>query len=235
MNRAIKTALQRTRRGAMDDEDRSYANQQKVIRRRKRHLNEDQEQRQQRLEHEAALQRIRRERTFEDQCDSQGVMYCSPQSCNELVSSKRKRRKIIRKKFTTTSMKKSQSTASHRVNGNSYTCRHKDSSTPCDCNQPPAKTMFAVMGRDGTQKFASSSTSSAMYCNNKNIEPPKRTCYWNRYKQPYVKHEFSLRLDNTQDGCPVDDVMDAEIWINELYAFDVGQCTHALQQSTVVI
>ena len=129
--------------------------------------------------------------------------------------------------FTTTSMKKSQSTASHRVNGNSYTCRHKDSSTPCDCNQPPAKTMFAVMGRDGTQKFASSSTSSAMYCNNKNIEPPKRTCYWNRYKQPYVKHEFSLRLDNTQDGCPVDDVMDAEIWINELYAFDVGQCTHA--------
>ena len=83
------------------------------------------------------------------------------------------------------------------------------------------------MGSDGTQKFASSSTSSAMYCNNKNIEPPKITCYWNRYKQPYVKHEFSLQLDNTQDGCPADDVMDAEIWVNELYAFDVGQCTHA--------
>ena len=125
-------------------------------------------------------------------------------------------------------MKGPQSTASHRVNGNSYTCRHNDSSTmPCDCNQPPAKTMFAVMGSDGTQKFASSSTSSAMYCNNKNIEPPKITCYWKSYKQPYVKHEFSLWLDNTQDGCPADDVMDAEIWINELYAFDVGQCTHA--------
>ena len=63
----------------------SYANQQKVIRRRKRRLNDGQEQHQQRLEHEAALQRIRRERTFKDQCDSQGVMYCSPKSGNELV------------------------------------------------------------------------------------------------------------------------------------------------------
>ena len=55
----------------------------------------------------------------------------------------------------------------------------------------------------------------------------KRTCYWNRYKQPYIQHEFSLQLDNTQDECKVDDVMNAEIWINGTYAFKVRYCIHA--------
>ena len=44
MNRAIKTALQGKRRADMDDDDRLDANHQDVIRRRKRHLNEDKEQ-----------------------------------------------------------------------------------------------------------------------------------------------------------------------------------------------
>ena len=210
----------------MDDDDRFDANHQDVIRRRKRLLNENKEQRQQRLHHETELYHIRQERKLEALCDQKAVKYTPPQNSNESIQTKKKRRKIIRKQFATDHVKDPLSNASKKDNDYQYSCDHKDSRTLCDCNQPPAKTTFAVMGSNG-KSFASSSTSCAVYCNSQNMGSIKRTCYWNRYKQPYIQHEFSLQLDNTQDECKADDVMNAEIWINGTYAFKVRYCIHA--------
>lgn len=85
LNRAIKTAYQGKRRTAMDDDDRFNANHQDVIRRRKRHLNEDKEKRQQRLHHEAELQRSQREQNLKKVCDQKEVKYTPPQSSNESI------------------------------------------------------------------------------------------------------------------------------------------------------
>jgi hypothetical protein len=189
INRAIKTALQGKRRAA-NPVGRFASNLQDVVRRRKRHLNENQEQRQQRLHHEAELQRSRRQK-----------QRTTPQNKNE-----------------------SRPTKSTKIY--THACDHKNSSRPCDCKQPPAKTSFAVMGFEGSQKFASSSTSLAVYCNNKNMGPLKETCYKNRYKQPYTQHKFSLRLDNTRHECLLEQVRFTEIWINEAFAFNFLECMH---------
>ena len=234
MNRAIKTALQRDRRAA-DPDGRFLSNLQDVIRRRKRRLNEDAEQRQQRLDHGAESKRLQREHNLKVECDQKGVKYTPPpQNNNESIEVKKKRRKLIRKQFKTTPTKEPQSTTLF-----TYSCPHQDSTSPCDCIQPPAKTTFAVIPppndtdqvimRKSITKFASSSTSLAVYCNNKNMGPLKETCYRNRYKQPYIQHKFSLQLDNTTHECLPEEVRFTEIWINEAFAFNFLDCayTHA--------
>ena len=226
MNRAIKTAVQRSRRAVMYDYERAELNDQDVIRRRKRHFNEDAKQRQQRLHHDAESKRSQREHNLKVDCDQKGVKYTPPpQNNNESTEAKKKRRKLIREQFKTTPTKESQSTTSF-----TYTCYHKDSISSCDCIQPPAKTTFAVVDgtamKKSTTKFASSSTSLAVYCNNKHMGPLKETCYKNRYKQPYTQHKFSLCLDNTRHECPPEEVRFTEIWINEAFAFNFLECMH---------
>jgi hypothetical protein len=250
MKRAIKNALQKLRRAAMNDDERFRAYDQDVIRRRKRHLNEDVEQRRQRLEHEAATKSSRREQNFKVECDKERVKYKPPQNNKyESIKAKKKRRELIRKQFKNTPTKESQSTTSQRTKRKPYNCY----GTPCDCNQPPAKSTFSVMGRDydtmGTPmdtgtKFASSLVSSAMYCKmdpikeksywsaiykdpiSIHMDPIKETCYWSRYKEPYIQHEFSLRLDNTTYKCPVDDVLFTEVWINDELCTFVTESTN---------
>ena len=121
MNRAIKTALQKHRRAVMDDDERFSAYDHDVIRRRKRHLNEDVEQRQQRLKHEAATKRSQREHGFKVECDQESVQYTPPQNNHESIRAKRKRRKLIRKRYKTTT-KESQTTTSHRTKRKPINC-----------------------------------------------------------------------------------------------------------------
>ena len=109
----------------MDDDDRFDANHQDVIRRRKRLLNENKEQRQQRLHHETELYHIRQERKLEALCDQKAVKYTPPQNSNESIQTKKKRRKIIRKQFATDHVKDPLSNASKKDNDHQYSCDHK--------------------------------------------------------------------------------------------------------------
>ena len=70
------------------------------IRRRKRYLNEDEEQRQRQL-HEIELYHIRQKQKLEVECDQKAVKYTPPQNSNESIQTKRNRRKVIRKQFAT--------------------------------------------------------------------------------------------------------------------------------------
>ena len=223
MNTAIKAATERTRRENMSEENRKDSYEQDIMRRRKRQLKETPEERQHRLKHEATLKRCQLERAFKATCVEQEVIYTPPQNNDETASTKRARRKLHRQQFTT-SISNTQELVTKPTKKQSITCPHKDPTTSCDCNQPPAKTIFAVVGKEGTSNYASSPTSCAKYIS-ENMEPIRRMCYWRRYKAPYIQHLFSLDLDNTQE-CPMSDIMQGEIWINGKYALKIMHCSH---------
>ena len=85
----------------MSQIERDDAADQNIMRRRKRHAQETPAERQQRLKRHAASEMQRSERAFEAECKRQDVTYTPPhQHENESVSTKRARRKELRRAFT---------------------------------------------------------------------------------------------------------------------------------------
>ena len=221
MKRAIKTAKQKRRRENMSQIERDDAADQISMRRRKRHAQESPEERQLRLKQHAASERQRSERAFEAECNDQDVLYTPPQHENESVSTKRARRKELRRTFARGVPPKRQMRATIKCNCNGL------SGKSCNCNQPPPKNMFEVVGNQSNTIYASSTASHSQYISSTNSTAINTTqqCYWERYKAPYVQHLFKLNLNNIQQ-CPIHEVIDAEVRINGCKVVRVRDCKY---------
>ncbi len=187
MNRALKTLAQKRKRENMSDVDRAIAIDGDIIRRRKRQLKESSEDRQDRLKREAAIERARRERAFEGECKEQDVQYTSPKNItNETPQMRRARRKKIRKSFTKQQQpKRKQKRITVRKCVYEYNVYGRKA-VSCNCNQPPTKKKFAIMGNGGS-KYASAITSSCKYIGTSAALGSKNTCYHERYKTNYIQ------------------------------------------------
>ena len=233
LNRAIKTEAQRRRRETMDDKTHQKNIHATIENRKTRQSKESASQRKYRLAHEASKKIEQRESAFEMECKEHGVQYTKSATRDESTVSKRTRRKRMRKLFktpllsssTTVQQKKSKKT---RVSSERNKCDRGGWGNICQCNRPPNKDSFSVVGKEGIM-YASSETHKSKYISESD-DLGKDRCYWERnIGSSRDKHLFSLELELSH-ACSVNHLNSdvVEIHINGVEVVYFWDCSNAL-------